>query len=171
MSTTTEPTAADLREQATRDRQAADDSFDRCDTDGFVSQWAHGITAEKKDAEADLIDAGGVHQFTALYDLDGNLVPAKQIVGRYGPCWAILDGWDWSESRFTGEFVSDAKRQATYEKKGYRLGLVSAPAKVVTRGSGKGFSGLTSVHVAYVQTDFGTPVHDGTGIANTIDLF
>ena len=36
-------TAAQLREAAAADRQAAYDSFERCDTDGFMSQWASGL--------------------------------------------------------------------------------------------------------------------------------
>jgi hypothetical protein len=53
-------TATELRQQATKHAQDAIDSFDRCDTDGFLSQWASGVMSQKKSLEADLLEAGGV---------------------------------------------------------------------------------------------------------------
>ncbi len=128
--------------------------FERSDTDGFVSQWATDITARQERAEADLVEAGGVAEFEALFDLDGNPVPAKKIDAKYGPCWAILDGWDWDHSAYTGEFVSCAKQQSTYERKGYRVGKVMAPAKVILAGGGRGIAGAASLYVAVIQTGF-----------------
>ena len=80
--------------------------FDRETVDTFVTDWATDITARQERTEADLLEAGGVAEFEALFDLDDNPVPAKVITAKYGPCWAILDGWDWDHSAYTGEFVS-----------------------------------------------------------------
>src|SRR5690606_26317917 len=60
--------AEELREMARgRDREAAD-SFDRCDTDGALSQWASGINAQKYRLQADIAENGGMWEFPALFD-------------------------------------------------------------------------------------------------------
>ena len=128
--------------------------FDRETVDTFVTDWATDITARQERAEADLLEAGGVAEFEALFDLDGNPVPAKKIDAKHGRCWAILDGWDWDHSAYTGEFVSCAKQQSTYERKGYRVDAVMAPAKVILAGGGKGIAGAASLYVAVIQTGF-----------------
>ena len=152
--TTTTTTSEALRAEAGRHDQEAADSFDRCDTDGFVSQWAHGITGQKLRAQADIEDNGGYAAFPALYDLDGNRVPAKLIDGKYGLCWALITpGTD----TFTGQFVKAfPKREATMTGKGYREGHELAPARAVIAGSGTGLSGAASCYVRTIRTDDGT---------------
>lgn len=128
--------AAELREMAKgKDRDAAD-SFDRCDTDGFLSQWASGITAEKYRLRADVAENGGMWSFSALFDLEGNLVPAKEVYGQYGAFWSLLDdegnrtGATFNESQAQSEKVRDRNNA----KKGFYFGAVLAPAWVATRG-------------------------------------
>ena len=157
METTTTNTTNDgdrLRAEASQHEQDAHDSFERCDTDGFVSQWASGITGRQKRAQADIIDAGGVSDFPALFDLDGQRVPAKLIDGRYGMCWALVEA---GSDRFTGEFVSAfPKRESTMAKKGYVEGREIAPAKAVIAANGTGLSGAASAYVRVVRIDDGT---------------
>lgn len=66
-----------LKADAQRQREAKEESFQRCDTDGFVSQWALGIGAEKRDAEAKLLANGGCARFPVLCDADGNVIATK----------------------------------------------------------------------------------------------
>lgn len=152
-------TATALREEAAALEAAAEESFQRCDTDGFVSQWASGLTAQLKRAEAGLVEAGGVAEFAALFDAEtGERVPAKLIDGKFGLCWALVTpGTD----RFTGEFVSAfPKREATMARKGFREGHELAPAKAVIRGSGHGLAGATTCRVVTVRVDDGTGQDD-----------
>ncbi len=86
-----DPDAAELREQARQHEQAAIDSFDRCDTDGFLSQWAHGINGQLARAKAEIAENGGKAQFPALLDGEGNRVDAKLINGRYGRVWILSE--------------------------------------------------------------------------------
>jgi hypothetical protein len=133
------------------------DSFERSDTDGFVSQWASGLTGLQHQVEADIVEAGGTHEFTALFDLDGNWVPAKQIVGTYGPRWMVLD----ATGRRTGTYLPyRPKRRDTLAKHGYTEGLVLRRAKADLVGGGYGLSGAANVHVAVVPADrdWDTPV-------------
>ena len=156
------PFVENLWQEAAASQKDGAESFARSDTRGALSQWGADLMARKANAEADLIEAGGVSAKQALFDLEGNQVPAKRIPSKFGynqSCWAILDGWDWDESRYTGEFISDAKQQKTFEKKGYRKGVVLAPVEIELVGSG-----MVNVSVAWVQTGFGTEVlSDGKG--------
>lgn len=149
-------TADELREEANKiDRRVAE-SFERCDTDGFVSQWAGGLTADLRRLEALLVESDGLWEFEVLTDLDGNIIPAKKIDGRFGECWAILDSWDWSAS-FTGQFVSVAVRQSTYVRKGFRTAIANAPAKAKIIGpKGRGLAGAANCRAVILQT--GLPV-------------
>lgn len=152
-------TAEALRASAAADRAAAAESFDRSDTDGFVTQWAHGISAHLKDAQADIVANGGMAEVPALFDLDGNLVAAKLVQTRYGMAWGILPSDDPS-GRFVGWFnPSEARkgatRLATDRRKGYTEGVVKAPAKAEIVSSGTGLSGAASARVAVRRTDGG----------------
>jgi hypothetical protein len=164
-------TASQHREAATAADTRAAESFDRCDTDGFVSQWASGITARLERAKADLADAGGLASFPALFDTDGNLVPAKLVDGRYGMVWGLLPGADPS-GRFTGWFspsgaAAAARRQATDARKGYQVGRVLAPAAATIMGSGTGLAGAASCYVGRYRTDGGYSA--GAQIVTTAD--
>jgi hypothetical protein len=146
--------AQDLREQAARHDQDAADSFERCDTDGFVSQWASGINARQKRTQATIEEAGGVATFGRYYltDLDGERVPAKLIEGRFGPCWALLD----EDDQFTGEFIgAHPARESTLERKGYREAEEEfvAEATADLKGSGRGLSGAATVTVIVRPAD------------------
>src|SRR3990167_10637731 len=84
-------TATELRTEASKHFQAAQDSFDRCDTDGFLSQWASGLSGRLASTKADLLDAGGKSEFWGLFTLDGQRVRAKLIDTKHGTCWALCD--------------------------------------------------------------------------------
>jgi hypothetical protein len=152
-------TATELRERAAYHARAAQDSFDRSDTNGFLSQWASDLTAQKLRKQADILDQGGRAEFPALFDVAGNLVPAKLVHARYGPSWGLLPGDD-PQAPFTGWFSpsrakSDDRRIANDLRKGYTVGTVLAPAKAVIHTSGEGLSGAASARVIVVRADGG----------------
>lgn len=156
----TDVTTADQhRAEAARHEQEAFDSFERCDTDGFLSQWAHQMVAGEERLAASIAERGGRSEFTALFDLEGNLVAAKLFEGKFGVCWALLSSDD-PRSRFIG-FVNRSraataeKRAAALAKKGYREGRVLAPAKAVLRGSGTGLASAHTVRPVAERTDGG----------------
>src|SRR5262245_8300384 len=151
--------ARDLRARAAAAEQAAADSCDRSDTEGFVSQWASSTTARELRLKADLAEAGDLAEFPALFDTEGNLVAAKWIETRFGWSWGIL-ATDDPRSRFTGWFnpskaQDPQRRQATDARKGYQVGLVLAPAAAKLQGSGTGLAGALTVHPVIYRTDGG----------------
>lgn len=166
-------TARRLRAEAARHEADAAESFERCDTDGFVSQWASGLNAQLAREQADIEEAGGVATFfrESLTDLDGNPVAAKLIRGKYGLCWAMLDG----EDNFTGEFVSaHPVRESTMERKGYRevKSEFVAPAKAIhwAPPGAKGLGGATSVQVIIVPVERGLKYDGVTGVGDWTEV-
>lgn len=146
MNTTTSTTPDQLRTEAADLRQEARDSFERCDTDGFLSQWASGLGAYRKEAEAELIERGGVSEFLTLFDLDGNWVPCRMVEGKYGKSWMILD----ADGKRTGEYVPYLpKRRDTLAKRGYVEGRAMFPARIDYIETG---AGLTGVRVGSIRT-------------------
>lgn len=147
-----------LRAEAAAADQAAADSFDRCDTDGFLTQWASGLTAQQKRMEADLAEAGGVAAFLALFTLAGEPVPARLVDTRYGTKFAVFATA--ADAATHGApvvaWVNPFVKPAFLAKKGYKTAKVLAPAKVVMRGNGgTGLAGATSVRPVRVRTDGG----------------
>ncbi len=151
-------TAEELRNQATLKDAQVQESFDRCDTDGFLSQWATGLEADLLRRQAEIVENGGKASFPALFDLSGRRVRAKLIKTHppFAP-WTTQETWALCDS--SGKFIKFIAafpvKASTMERKGYREGteLAKAAAKIV--GSGYGLSG--NAWVATVRLDKGYP--------------
>lgn len=150
--------ADELQARARSARQSASDSWERCDTDGFLSQWASGLTAQRLELQARITRLGGRDRFRALLDATtGELVAAKLVQTRFGSVWGLLSDPDDPHSPFRS-WVSrsraqdPAKRAATMRTKGYVEAWVLAPAKAELRG---GPGGAVNVRAVSVRTDGG----------------
>jgi hypothetical protein len=66
----------------------AKESFERCDTDGFLSQWASERNSYLDQAKKELCLKQGVHSFVGLYQ-GTRRVKAKKILGTYGYTWLL----------------------------------------------------------------------------------
>lgn len=119
-----------LREQANEYRRKAAESFERSDTDGFLSQWAHGVNARRAEAEADLIENGGVADFPTLLDGDRR-VDAKLVDGRYGRVWLLSDD---EASRYGRRFIPFGENSRIQSGLGLHEGTETAPAVVKMTG-------------------------------------
>ena len=177
-----EPDVELTPEEHRRLAREADDkayeSFERSDTDGFLSQWALGLSAQKHRLAAEIAEAGGRAEFPALFDLEGNLVPAKLVRTQYGTSWAVLADEDdphGEVAKWVGRSRAESpERQVeTMEKKGYREGTVRARAKADIVGTGHGLSGTAWVTTVRVDGGFSRDVEvvdDGTRAAAVADL-
>ncbi len=128
-------------------RQSAE-SFDRCDTDGFLSQWASDSTATLYRAKAEWARAYGKVTTRVLTDTDGVIVSTHHKDGQYGEFWVLDDA---AAERFGRRFVS-LSRAARYDRQAAanrRKGFVEAQAAVdgyvKNAGSGTGLSGALTV--------------------------
>jgi hypothetical protein len=91
------------------------------------------LEAEKFDAQSYVESQDGKYHFPALFDKDGNLVPAKIVKTKFGRSWGILSDPSKPTSKIA-EFISISqhsdpkKREKFYADKGYTVGKVAAPA-------------------------------------------
>ena len=154
-------TAQEYRNLAAGSRSAKEESFDRCDTDGFLSQWAHGLHSQLYSRLAELAENNWESDFPALFYAGTNdRVPAKIIYvrdkfsynGGMKALWAIVDP---STGKFTGQFLPTGKNSRKQKSAGVWEGTEIAPAYAKIDGRGTGLSG--SAWVSVYRTDGGMP--------------
>lgn len=96
-----EPTKYQLEVADRLDQQAKDclrreeESFDRCDTDGFLSQWANSISATEYRKQAEILRNGGYSRFLVLVDTTTNKVVSTELVTFPHPkfSWQTVTKW------------------------------------------------------------------------------
>lgn len=166
METNTNTTATALRQQAIKAQQESHDSFERCDTDGFISQAANDLTARRLNRQATIEENNGMSEFPALFDLEGNWVPAQLIENKFGgQSWLLLDENGKSLSIFINAFPA---RRSTIANKGFVEGSVLRPAVAQICGGGRGFSGMASCYVTAVAL---TKAHEAPAQIVSTDRF
>jgi hypothetical protein len=150
-------TPGELRERAAAHDRSAHESFERCDTDGFASQWASGIMGDVDRLAAKIAEDNGYHRFPALFDRNGTLVDAWEVNGKFGWVWKVSSP-DGSVSWFNESHAQDwRKRIKANARKGYFVGSVLLPARATTGGgSGTGLSGACNVRAIAIplHTDY-----------------
>lgn len=141
--------AARYEAAASNNIQNARDSFENCDIDGFVSQWASGITAELNREKARICRQEGLDTFTGLYSGDTR-VRAKVVNGKHGSVWLIDD----CDQHLTGgrAFIPTGERSKVQRELGLSERPELAPAWVCTAGSGNGLAGAHTVRVITFRT-------------------
>lgn len=136
-----EKTPAEWRTLATGGRRRSAESFERCDTDGFLSQWSDDLHARLYDLCADELEW--------LFDsATGEPVEDwKWISGRYGSSVLIPGAAYDGEGRFfhPSQAAKGATRLARDKAKGFHWGVVRTEVVVMMGGGGTGMSGVMSV--------------------------
>lgn len=126
-------TADDFRLLAKLAEERRAESIDRCDTDGFLSQFALSVQANEYRKWAELAENNYQDCFETLADLKGDLVPCRQIETKYGLAYGVYRTFE--DAQNCGEiikWVGLGKRAA--KNKGYKIVVVSTEAKVVFGG-------------------------------------
>ena len=141
-----------LREKAEEHRRRERESFERCDTDGFVSQWCSSISAADDDEAAALADRGNLSVFPVLVDaVTGELVATTIHI--FQNRYSYGNEYKWAVRRQNAqkaEWVTDFKRESNFGKKGLRKAWMIAPAKLYSRHpanhlpEARGMAGLAS---------------------------
>lgn len=130
--TTDIQTADQYRAMAADCYRRTQESWERSDTDGFMSQWASDQMASRYQHNAVIVEQGGVQSSALVEVATGEIVAtmADYKEGQYGWCYLIRDD---SVAARIGRFVSpsNAKKQETREannaKKGVREVSVLVP--------------------------------------------
>lgn len=134
---------ADVTEPATVEGETFEKppvvTYPTSSNDGALSRWANTMYEAEADVQRKIDARGGKWEFPALFDLEGRLIAAKEVKGKFGWSWMILrpdggaDGW------FTESKAKDpAEKRARDERKGYYVGRILLNAHADLRGGGVG---------------------------------
>jgi hypothetical protein len=129
-----------LRAKADEFEQKAVESFERCDTDGFMSQWAHGINASLYRVRAEIAENDGKALRPVLVSEDGKLVRAKMVNAKFGSVWLLDDA---AAEHYGRKFIPVGERSRVQA----RLGLSEEQRMVPAYAHLAGNNGPTSVYV------------------------
>ena len=127
--------AEKYRKLAQDARQRHNESWERSDTDGALSQWALSRQESEYLTWAQLAENDYLSTYTALAK-DGKLVPQKEIETKYGWCYAVFESFE-EAKKSDGkilQFVGFGDKAV--KNKGYEKITVQAKSKVVLAGSG-----------------------------------
>lgn len=134
------------REKAAQHLDAQRESYESCDTDGFVSQWAHGINADLHRRKAEIEEAGGMAEFTGLYE-GARRVKAKIIHSQYGYAWVLHEDEKYLIQQRGKVFLPTGKRSRVLKALGLSERKEYAPAGACIDGSGTGLAGAASCYI------------------------
>lgn len=129
--------AETYRKLAAQHEQDAEDSFDRSDTDGFLSQWASGISAQKATRNAEIAEKGGKAEFRGLYCGDERIM-AKIVEGQFGNVWLLDDA---AATQIGRRFIPTGEKSRVQRQFGLSERTETQAAFAVIQGSGRGLSG------------------------------
>jgi len=101
-----------------QDRNARIDNCEVEPTDCFRSIHANQVINGVIRAKIAIMENGGVWEFPALADLEGNIVDAKLCHGKFGSFWKLANGSN----------ISNTTTEKTLAKKGFQVVGVNKPA-------------------------------------------
>lgn len=112
-------TEAQWRERSRQSYASASSSRERTDVgDGFLTQWAGDVMGARYSRCAEIAHDDGNVEVTAIFDLDGELIPARGVDTRYGFSYVDADGNWYSPPRAKSPEV----RARNNAKKGFIVG-------------------------------------------------
>lgn len=132
-----------LEAKAHASRVSAQESFDRCDTDGYLTQWASSLSADLALAKAELLREGKTSLFTGLYEGDRR-VAARKIQTAFGSRWLLADN---EAERFGSRFLPVGKTSRKQRALGLREAIERRPAWAKLTSDGTGLGGNVWVDV------------------------
>ncbi len=126
-----EAVAVAAEEAAAASRAESAASFERCDTDGFLSQWAGDQMTRQHDARARWARDHGRTRVEILLNLDGTVAVLREGYGQYGAYWILNDA---AAARYGKRFVTTSRaqnperRRAANARKGFKVATAWIPA-------------------------------------------
>jgi hypothetical protein len=148
-----------LRQKADECERRKAESWERSDTDGFLSQWASGLSANLYRRQADIEEAGGLDEFWGLYEGDRR-VKAKRVTfqDRYQP-WTTKTMWliheDETALQKQRKWVPIGENSRIQKQLGICERMEMAPAEAFMDGRGTGLSGTAWVATKRVGDEWG----------------
>jgi len=162
------PTQAQLNEiqqleaSAQRSREAAEESFQRCDTDGFLSQWALGLSAQRDEREIEILKNGGYVRVRVLVNAQGEIVAThtREFPAVNAP-WRTNRVWDLgvaAKERGERRWIPVGDRSRVQKQLGLHEEFRWVPgyAKITAPEGARGLGGCASAFVGEFRSDTNT---------------
>jgi len=138
------------------------ESFERCDTDGFLSQFCHGLTAQRERLKHEIAMHGNTDVFPVIVDIKtGKIVSTRLFRFNDKFSYGTVDKWCVKRGE-TVDWVTHYRRESSFTKKGLALMYIVAPAYVASRSPWDktpeqyGTGGLCNVsYYTYIQVEAG----------------
>lgn len=146
---------AALRQMAADAHRRSEESFQRCDTDGFLSQWASDITGRQYSMQAEIAEAGGRAPFSGLYDGDRRVAARLIEQPKFNAPWITIYVWRLradEAATYGRRFVPSGRNSRVQRQLGLCERRELAPAMAAIGGRGKGLSGCASAYVCAERT-------------------
>ena len=135
-----------------------EESFQRSDTDGFLSQWCLSLSAQEYRRNAEIARNGGTATFVGLYEGDRRVV-AKQIsVPAFNAPWLTDTLWLLGKSetdlieRRGKRYLPVGSKSRVLKALGLAERVEQAPAIAKLYAPGRGLSGAASARIITVRT-------------------
>jgi len=133
-------TAEEWREESSKHSRRKMDSIERCDTDGFVSQWASGLSSQLARKKAEITENDGKDKFWGLYEGDRR-VKAMMLDGKWGPYWLLHEDEEDLRAKRGKPFIPAGTKSRVQKNLGLSQRREWAPAWAKMDGRGTGLSG------------------------------
>ncbi len=133
---------SELKAEAAKYAAKKEASFRRCDTDGFLTQWANGMLSEKNREQAKIAANGGMAEFPCLITQDGERVDAEMKTFKCQYTYSDKSMWLLSEkeaAKYGRKWIPMGKNSRVQKKLGLAEGTEMAPAEARINGSGMGY--------------------------------
>ena len=114
-----------LKDAAEKERRR-EESFQRCDTDGFVSQWSAGVMADRDRREHDRKSHGGAFVFRVLV-FKGSKTVASTKLFTFDDRFSYGSTSKWLVD---GKWITDYKRLGNFHKLGLDVAWIVAPSYI-----------------------------------------
>lgn len=123
----------ECKKKAARELEKERESFERCDTDGFLSQWCHQLTSRKESWKHDIMIHGGTYVFPVLIDTrTGEIVSTREYI--FVSQYSYGNYYKWRVKRNGGlEWVTDYKRESNFTARNLAKRWVILPAQIQSR--------------------------------------
>lgn len=137
------------KEEQAEQLRRRDESWERSDTDGFLSQWASGLTADLERKKAELLETGGYSKFAVLCDSEGIVIANK--IYRFNNTYNYF--WKIDEPKYGRRWIPIGEKSRVQKKLGLHEEMRWYPAYACIDGSGTGLSGRAWVAIKKKDED------------------
>lgn len=155
MRNTSMKSAEFYRAEASKCRARAHESFERSDTDGFLSQHSSNLMALLYDKQANIAENGGYDCFNGLYEGDRR-VRAKIIETVYGRCWMLDENEIDLVRNRGGMFIPIGSNSKVQKRLGLSERAELAPAWAKLASNGTGISGNCWIYTFRTGCQYGS---------------